>query len=98
MNLSAEQQRIFLKAEAQRRVNCAMQAIERAQIELGNATQILSALQHGAPCWRATSKMYDRVHALWYRVQRLKHNSRVALDPLNTQAALDGLSKLKGAA
>jgi len=96
MNLSIEQQQKLLQAATRAKVAAAMAAIERAQQELGTAASLLSSLQYGHPAQRATSKLYDRVHAHWYRVQRLQHDRRVRLDPANTAAVLAGAAQLQG--
>lgn len=82
MSLSPEQ----LRAEAQLRVLRALEKIQEAQNQLGQACAELSALQGGVPVWKATSKLYDRVHALWYRVERFRQQGRYRLDSVNVQA------------
>lgn len=75
-----------LQAEATRRVRAAMALIEDAQGKLGDACALLSSLQYGAPTWRQVSREYDRVHALWYRVQAFWHRGRYRLDPISVEA------------
>jgi hypothetical protein len=72
-----------LRAEARRRVDRACALIERAQNDLATACGELSALNHGAPVWRATGKMHDRVKGLWWRVHQFRMGGRYRLDDTN---------------
>jgi hypothetical protein len=81
-NLSPEQ----LRAEALLRVLKALELIETAQNNLSGACAQLSALQGACAQWRATSKLYDRVKAHWYRLERFRHQSRFKLDRTNIEA------------
>lgn len=86
------EQRAALDAEVQRRIRRALHQIEEAQGLIGDACAILSSLRYAAPEWRATSKLYDRVKAHWYRVRDALEFSRkatkVSLDPLATETLL----------
>jgi hypothetical protein len=57
--------------DAQARIDRALQQIEAAQALLGRACAELSTLCHGASAWQRCSKLYDQVHAFWYRVRSL---------------------------
>lgn len=72
-----------LQAEARRRVDRACALIERAQNDLATACGELSALNYGAPVWKATGKMHDRVKALWWRVHQFRNGGRYRLDSDN---------------
>lgn len=74
------------KKLARERVLRAMQKIEQAQALLGEACAELSGCLWMAPEWTAVGKMYDRVHALWYRVKR-------GLDSKDERIDLDGIQK-----
>ncbi len=82
MSLSPER----LKAEAELRIRRALAHIQRAQNELAAACSELSALEYGYPTQKAVSKVYDAVHAVWYRVQRFQLSGRFRLDPTNVEA------------
>lgn len=86
------QQQTLLDAEAQRRVRQALHQIEAAQGMIGDACATLSTLRYAAPEWKATSALYDRVKAHWYRVRDGLEFSRkarkVALDPLAAESLL----------
>lgn len=90
-------QKAALQLEARRRVERALRKIEEAQGLIGDACGILSSLQYAAPEWRATSKLYDRVRAHWYRVrnglQLAKKSGKVRLDPMAAQAILDAVAQ-----
>jgi hypothetical protein len=75
-----------LRAEAELRVRRALAHIQQAQNALGSACSELSALEHGYPTQQAVSKVYDRVHELWYRVQRFQQSGRFRLDRTNVEA------------
>jgi hypothetical protein len=86
--MSDDQQQL-LAAEAKRRVSLALRQIEDAQNALGHACSTLSSLDYACPMWKATSKLYDRVHAHWYKVRdRLEGNTKVKLDGTNAEAFL----------
>lgn len=74
------------QAEAERRVREALDHIQNAQLELGRAAAALSSLQGGAGVWSATGKLYDRVHAHWYRVQTFQQRGRFSLDGIASKA------------
>jgi len=75
-----------LRAAAQARVLNALERIERAQGELASACADLSSLVGGIPVWRATSKLHDRVKALWHRVENFRRLGRFQLDSVNVEA------------
>lgn len=90
-----EAEQALLAREAQRRVRQALQQIEAAQNQIGSACATLSSLRHAAPQWKATSKLYDTVHAHWYKVRdALEGNTKVELDPENTTLYLQRLETL----
>jgi hypothetical protein len=70
----------------------ALRLIEDAQGLIGDACRVLSSLQYAAPQWRATSKLYDKVHAHWYRVRNTLELGpsarRVRLDPMSAATML----------
>lgn len=87
--MTTPEQQALLTAEAKRRVQVALRQIEDAQNLLGSACSTLSSLEAAIPAWQATSKLYDRVHAHWYKVRdRLEGNPKVKLDQLNADAIL----------
>ncbi len=50
-------------------VEDAMEHVERAQNELGRATQQLSRLRFGADLYKKAGKQYDAVQKLWYTLR-----------------------------
>ena len=85
------------KAEAKAKIARALFQIEEAQNLLASATAELTSAVGGVPVWRATSKMHDRVKALWYRVDGFKHAGRYSLDAINIEA-IERREKFKGPA
>lgn len=81
------------RAEAQRLVREALDHIQEAQNELAHACAALSALVGGVPVWKATGKLYDSVHALWYRVDGFRTGGRYKLDGVNLEALARRLTK-----
>ena len=83
-----------LRAETELRIRHALARIQRAQDDLNGACSDLSAICGGIPMWRATSKMADRVRALWYRVEALRMKARhqprlrIRLDDTNIEGIL----------
>ena len=75
-----------LHAAAVLRVERALALIENAQSQLGAACAELSALCHGYPLQRATSKLYDKVRAHWWRVHTFRTAGRFYLDPTSVEA------------
>lgn len=89
----SDNQKALLQAEARARVQKALDHIERAQGELCSACQELSALVGGIPSWKAASTLYDRVKALWYRVESFRTGGRYSLDSVNAEAFLRRLQE-----
>lgn len=77
-----------LRAIAQMRVLHALDRIQQAQSELLSACEQLSSLVGATTLHRATGKLYDRVHALWYRVDSFRNKGRYRLDDSNVRALL----------
>ena len=75
-----------LHAAKSARLQKALNHIQRAQNELGSACGELSALCGAVPQWKGASKLYDQVHAFWYRVDGLRHKKGVRLDSINIDA------------
>lgn len=90
-----------LRAESQARVRLALNHIQEAQNHLGHACSALSSLNGGHKVQQSTSKLYDRVHTLWYQVEGFRMRGRFELDDTNVdgilkreaQAALNALSQ-----
>lgn len=80
--LTEEQIRKYTKS----RIAAAQVAVQHAQDALGTACSMLSALQYGNPTYQKGHKLYDQVHAFWYKIDDLYHNPKVRLDPLNIEA------------
>jgi hypothetical protein len=78
-----------VRTEAERRVRKALDHIQQAQLELGRASAELASLERGAVVWRLIGKLYDRVHAAWYRVEEFRKQGRFTLDGI----ALEALAK-----
>jgi len=78
-----------LQAESLARVALAMEAVQRAQDELGTACANLSALCYGYKLQTETSKLYDKVRAHWYRLQDFRSSGRYVLDDTNIEALLE---------
>lgn len=72
------------KAEVAVRVQRALGHIQNAQTELGRAAAELSCFLRGAPEWKRASKLYEMVHAFWYRVR--DRADRYQLDGITEQA------------
>jgi hypothetical protein len=68
------------RAVALARVQVAMRKIETAQGLLGEACAALSPVCYGNPAQVRVGKLYDRVHAEWYRVRKLLDDPRIELD------------------
>jgi hypothetical protein len=62
------------------RVHRALDRIQEAQNELGRACEQLSAIRFGHPTQLRVRKLYDRVHAEWYRTRNLLEDPRIELD------------------
>lgn len=92
----SDNQKALLQAEARARVQKALDHIEAAQGELCSACQELSALVGGIPSWKAASTLYDRVKALWYRVEGFRMGGRYSLDSVNAEAFLRRLQESRG--
>lgn len=71
------------KAEALARIRRAMEHVEEAQRELGRAATELSSLLYCAPIGNQTMRLYDRVHAHWYKLQAKLKDKRVDLDGMS---------------
>lgn len=84
--MSAELSPDELRATAIASVRKALDHLQRAQDELGAACAELSRLNGGVPVWKAASKLYDAVHALWYRVDSFRAGGRFELDSINVEA------------
>jgi hypothetical protein len=78
-----------VRAEAERRVRKALDHVQNAQAELDRACAELSNLERGVVVWRLIGKLYDRVHAAWYRVEEFRKQGRFTLDGI----ALEALAK-----
>jgi hypothetical protein len=85
------------KAEAKARIARALVQIEEAQNLLSSACADLSAVVGGIPVWRATSKLYDKVKALWYRVEDFRMRGKFHLDAVNVEA-IERRERFKGPA
>lgn len=75
-----------IRAATLARIQEAQRAIQEAQNHLGRACSALSSLQHAAPLHKQVSKEYDRVHALWYKVEGLLFKKGVRLDALSIES------------
>lgn len=93
MTMATEPTAEQLAAAARRRVDRACALIERAQNDIDSACSELSTLVHGIPVWRATSKMGDRVKALWWKVHHFRMAGRYHLDEMHVQALERDLEK-----
>lgn len=85
-----------LDAAARARIEKALAHIQEAQNHLGSACGELSALCGAAPTHKRASKLYDQVHAFWYKVSGLRHSPRIYLDSLNVDALEQRLINLRG--
>lgn len=72
--------------EAERRVRSALQLIQRAQAVVGEASSLISNIEGMAPQWSRLGKLYDRIHAEWYRVEDRRKRGRFTLDSIATDA------------
>jgi hypothetical protein len=68
------------------RVERAMELAERAQHLLGEALAELSPIIGGMVEWKRLSRLYDGLHAQWYRLERLRANTKLELDGCAAQA------------
>jgi len=80
--LTEEQIRQYTKAH----IAAARTAVHEAQDALGRACSMLSPLEYGSPTHQKASKLYDQVHAFWYKVDGLYNNPKVRLDRDNIAA------------
>lgn len=62
--------------KAMERVRKALDHIQAAQGQLDRACAELSTLVGGIPAWRRVSKLYDSVHAEWYKVKGFADQDR----------------------
>lgn len=83
----------LVRDQADQTVRAALQHIEQAQRHLGEASALLSNLTGGVPVWLAAGKLYDRVHAFWYRVARFRDSGRFNLDPLAQESLAKKLAQ-----
>lgn len=82
MKLTEEQ----IAVATQARVQAALNAIQRAQNELLTACQALSPLCAASKDYAACQKLYDAVHAFWYRIDGIRHRKGLRLDRANIEA------------
>lgn len=92
----AELDPAVVHAEAERRIRKALDHIQEAQAQLGRAAAELSNLEHGSAVWSAIGKLYDRVHAAWYRVEAFRKGGRWALDDIARAALAKRLAEKGG--
>jgi hypothetical protein len=76
------------RAQAKLRIERALAQIQEAQYCLDRAAAELSSLCYGHPAQKRVSKLYDRVHAEWYRTAELRNDRRVVVDREPTKAEL----------
>jgi hypothetical protein len=62
------------------KVRRAMALVEDAQRKLDFACAELSSIQYGHPAQKRVRKLYDRVHAEWYTLNRLLDDARIRVD------------------
>lgn len=74
------------EAEARRRVEQALQHLQRAQEQVGEAQSLLSSLIGGMTAWEHVGKTYDRIRADWHRVEVLRRKSGLDLDGVSGPA------------
>jgi hypothetical protein len=84
-----------IRAEEQRQLRQALEHIQEAQNHLGRAGAILSNFERGAPVWTAAAKLYDRVHAFWYRVEGFRKSGLYRLDSLSLESFEKRLAALE---
>jgi hypothetical protein len=84
-----------VRAEAERRVRKALDHIQNAQAELGRACAELSNIERGVVVWRVVGKLYDRVHAAWYRVEEFRKQGRFTLDSIARESLAKRLAAQK---
>jgi hypothetical protein len=82
-----------LRAEAEARVRRALAHIQEAQNHLGHAQAELSGIERGVRAWRLVGRLYDRVHAAWYRVEAFRKAGRFTLDGISTDTFAGRLAK-----
>lgn len=83
----------IVRAQAEQTVHTALDHIEQAQRHLGEAAALLSNLAGGATGWAATAKIYDRVHALWHRIEAFRKKGRFNLDSLAQESLAKKLAQ-----
>ena len=71
---------VVARGEAERRIRKALEHVQRAQAELGRACEELSNIAPEPAARRELGKLYDRVHAAWYRVEAFRKSGRFDLD------------------
>lgn len=72
--------------QAVARVQRAMELTEQAQRLLEQAAVELSDVAHGAREWRRVGRLFEVVHAQWYRLRDLAWDPRIALDAVAGKA------------
>jgi hypothetical protein len=81
------------QAEARRRVDQAKTILEhRVQASLSDAASVLSRVTF-CPEYDEIMKMYDRVKALWYKIDARSQSSKIDLDSEAAETFLAKLSK-----
>jgi len=75
-----------LQALATARIDAAMAHVQRAQDELLDACNQLSALCYGASAYKRCGAVRDHVHKLWYVIQAFKQGRKYRLDDTNVYA------------
>jgi hypothetical protein len=68
------------KPVAQAKAQRALDYIEAAQRLLGSAAEELCPIAGLCPEWEAVGKQYDKVHALWHRVNMRANGNDYDLD------------------
>jgi hypothetical protein len=82
-----------IRAAAEARVRHALAHIQEAQNHLHHAQAELSGIERGVTVWRLVGRLYDRVHAAWYRVEAFRKGGRFTLDGISTDALAGRLAK-----
>jgi hypothetical protein len=72
--------------QAAARVERAMDLAQRAQHLLGAALAELSPIIGGMVEWKRLGRLYDGLHAQWYRLERLRTSPKIELDGCAAQA------------
>jgi hypothetical protein len=88
----------LVRLEAERRVQRALDHVERAERELEGACQVLSPVIGALPDWERLGKLSLKVHAAWVKLHEEKPRGGYGLDETGLRELARRLPDGEGAA